>query len=100
MDSARLDDERKREEEPLERAGRETQVEEFREHQGAEDESLPSGHRLAAPEVRPRVTPIAIKESKEPQVIPSPRAAPSGANARPDNHSNAAARRAALTLHV
>ena len=47
MDSARLDDEHKREEEPLERAGRETQVEEFREHQGAEDESLPSGHRIA-----------------------------------------------------
>jgi hypothetical protein len=46
-ESARLDDERKHEEEPLERAGRETQVEEFLEQQGPEEESLPSGHRIA-----------------------------------------------------
>ncbi len=45
--SPRQDDELKHEEEPLERAGRETHVEEFLEHQGAEDESLPSGHRIA-----------------------------------------------------
>ena len=43
----RLDDERKHEDEPLERSGREARVEEAREQQGAEDESLTSGHRVS-----------------------------------------------------
>jgi hypothetical protein len=46
-ESPRIDEERKHEEEPLERSGRESRVEDFREQQGGEDESMPSGHRIA-----------------------------------------------------
>ncbi len=40
----RLDEERKKETEPLERSGKESHVEEFREQEGGD---MPSGHRIS-----------------------------------------------------
>lgn len=44
---SRLDQAKKREAESLERSGKESHVEEFREQEGAEDQDQPSGHRIA-----------------------------------------------------
>jgi hypothetical protein len=44
---SRLDEAKKREAESLERSGKESRVEEFREQEGPEDQDQPSGHRIA-----------------------------------------------------
>jgi hypothetical protein len=44
---SKLEEELKKETEPLEQSGKEGHVEEFREQEGAEEEELSSGHRIS-----------------------------------------------------